>query len=41
VVAGCVVLDPGSAVLPGAGAAAAFGRLSVMDGGAELEIAHL
>ena len=39
--AGCQVLNPGSAVLPGEGARRAFGRLSFEDGAADLRLAYL
>jgi putative phosphoesterase len=39
--AGCQVLNPGSAVLPGEGARPAFGRLSVEEGGANVWLAYL
>jgi hypothetical protein len=39
--AGCQVLNPGSAILPGDGARRAFGRLSLEDGAAELRLAYL
>jgi putative phosphoesterase len=39
--AGCQVLNPGSAVLPGDGARPAFGRLSIEEGGANLRLAYL
>ncbi|MFL5295917.1 MAG: metallophosphoesterase family protein [Phenylobacterium sp.] len=39
--AGCQVLNPGSAVLPGEGARATFGTLTIEDGAANLGLAHL
>ena len=39
--AGCQVLNPGSAVLPGEGARRAFGRLTVEEGAADLRLAYL
>lgn len=39
--AGCQVLNPGSAVLPGDGSRRAFGRLSIEEGGANLWHAYL